>query len=596
MIRWSTGRFAHIQCRGLALCILVACGSALAVPTRAAAASGVVGGIDFGDAPDSYGTTLAGNGARHVLDPFNSLLFLGPCADAENDARTPLDGTGDDADAGVPLGSCDSGDDEDGVTFSGAPFVPCQSSQIGITASLAGQLDAWIDWNRDGDFLDAGEQIATNLAVPAGPSTLNVTAPCGASVGPSFARFRVSSAGGLSPTGSATDGEVEDYAVSTEQVDFGDAPDSYGTSLAANGATHAVAAGATLFLGACVDTEADAQAPLDGSGDDLAAGTPTGSCGSGDDEDGVVFSGAQFAACQPNQIGITASAGRLDAWIDWNRDGDFLDPGEQIATNLAVPAGPSTLNVSVPCSTSAGTSYARFRLSSAGGLGPTGPAADGEVEDYTVSVEEADFGDAPDSYGTALASNGPVHSVGGNPLYLGSCVDSESSAPTPLDGTGDDGTAGHFTTGTCATPGDDEDGVTIPPLKACNSADLSLVASDTERLDAWIDWNRDGDFNDLGERIATRLNLVPGVNTLSVAVPCTVAAGTSYARFRVSSNGVDGPDGPAGGGGEVEDYAVELLVIPTIEVPTLEPPGLATLAAFLALGAFAVLRRRRARG
>jgi len=580
--------------RGAALLGLLAL---TATPIRAVSTRGVVGGIDFGDAPDSYGTTLAGNGARHVLDPFNSLLFLGACADAENDARTPLDGTGDDADAGVPLGSCDTGDDEDGVVFPGAPFVACQSTQIGITASLAGQLDGWIDWNRDGDFLDPGEQIATNLAVPAGPSTINVTVPCGASTGSSFARFRVSSAGGLAPTGSAVDGEVEDYTVTTEQVDFGDAPDSYGTSLAANGPTHAVAAGATLFLGACVDTEADAQAPLDGSGDDLAAGTPSGSCGSGDDEDGVIFPGAPFVACRSHQIGITASAGRLDAWIDWNRDGDFTDPGEAIATNLAVPAGPSTVTFAAPCATSAGPSFARFRLSSAGGLAPTGPAADGEVEDYAVTVEEVDFGDAPDSYGTSFAANGPTHGVeSGSTLYLGACVDSEADARTPFDGTGDDGAAGNLTAGTCATPGDDEDGVTIPPLVACESVDLSLVASGTERLDAWIDWNRDGDFNDFGEQIATRLTLVPGANTLSVPVPCTVSTGTSYARFRVSANGVNGPNGPADGGGEVEDYAVNLVAeVQMIEVPALGAPGLATLAALLALGAFIVLRRQRTR-
>jgi hypothetical protein len=256
------------------------------------------------------------------------------------------------------------------------------------------------------------------------------------------------------------------------------------------------------------------------------------------------------------------------------------------------------LNVAVPCGTSVGTSYARFRISSAGGLNPTGPAADGEVEDYAVTVDEVDFGDAPDSYGTSLASNGPTHSVGpGNTLYLGSCVDSESGAQTPFDGTGDDGAAGNLTTGTCATPGDDEDGVTIPPLMACDNADLTLVASGTERLDAWIDWNRDGDFNDLGEQIATRLTLVPGANTLSVPVPCTLSPGTSFARFRVSTNGVDGPGGPADGGGEVEDYAVTLLAAPEdIEVPALGAPGLAALAAFLALGAFIVLRRRRARG
>ena len=262
-----------------------------------------------------------------------------------------------------------------------------------------------------------------------------------------------------------------------------------------------------------------------------------------------------------------------------------------------MPTGPSTLNVVVPCGTSAGSSYARFRISSAGSLGPTGSAADGEVEDYAVTVEEVDFGDAPDSYGTSLAANGPTHGVGpGNTLYLGSCVDSEADAQNPLDGTGDDGAAGNLTTGTCATPGDDEDGVTIPPLMACESVDLSLVASGTERLDAWIDWNRDGDFNDAGEQIATRLLLVPGTNTLSIPVPCSLSTGTSYARFRVSTNGVNGPDGPTGGGGEVEDYAVNLSAAEVLAVPALGSPSLAALAALLAAGALVVLRRRNVSG
>jgi large repetitive protein len=376
-------------------------------------------------------------------------------------------------------------------------------------------------------------------------------------------------------------------------IDFGDAPDSYGTSLAANGAAHTVAAGATLFLGACVDTEADAPAPLDGSGDDLAAGAPGGSCGSGDDEDGVVFNGSPFVACRSHQIGITAtSAGRLDGWIDWNRDGDFTDPGEAIATNLTVPAGPSTVTFAAPCDTSAGPSFIRIRISSAGGLAPTGPAADGEVEDYAVTVHEVDFGDAPDSYGTSLAANGPTHAVGpGNTLYLGACVDSETEARMPWNGAGDDAAAGN-TMGTCAATGDDEDGVTFPPLVACENADLVLIASFTERLDAWIDWNGDGDFDDFGERIATRLVLVPGTNILSVAVPCTLSSGTSYARFRVSTNGVNGPGGPADGGGEVEDYAVDFLTS-VLEIPTLGPLGLALLALLLSVGAFGILRRNR---
>ncbi len=596
MTRFKLGICAEIRIgSGLAAFALVT-SAVLFAPSVCAATRGVPTGIDFGDAPDSYATTLAGNGARHVLDPQNSLLLLGSCADSEIDAVAPLDGTGDDLDSGVPLGSCDTGDDEEGVLFSGAPFVACQATQVGVTASAAGLLDAWIDWNQDGDFTDTGEAIATNQPMVAGLNSVAVTVPCSAVAGSSFARFRISTAGGLSPSGSATDGEVEDYAITFAEVDLGDAPDSYGTSFAANGPIHTISPG--LFLGPCVDSEGDAQAPLDGTGDDLAAGTAVGTCNNNDDEDGIAFSLGAFIACEPSQIFVEASAaGRLDAWIDWNRDGDFADLGEAIAVNQAVGAGITPLTITSSCDAVSGATFARFRLSSAGGLAPTGPAADGEVEDYAVNLREVDQGDAPDSYGTTQASNGPTHAAGSG-LYLGACADTEPSARTPLDATGDDGAAGVQTFGTCAVAGDDEDGVTIPPLIACEPADLRIVASATMRLDAWIDWNRDGDFNDFvpldfNERIATRLVLTPGLNILTISVPCSAPSGLSYARFRVSSNGVNDSGGPAGeGAGEVEDYAVEISRR-VVDVPALGPLGLGLLGALLAVGGLAALGRRK---
>jgi hypothetical protein len=44
------------------------------------------------------------------------------------------------------------------------------------------------------------------------------------------------------------------------------------------------------------------------------------------------------------------------------------------------------LNITVPGTIGHGDSYARFRFSSVGGLAPTGLAADGEVEDYRVTL------------------------------------------------------------------------------------------------------------------------------------------------------------------------------------------------------------------
>ena len=80
------------------------------------------------------------------------------------------------------------------------------------------------------------------------------------------------------------------------------------------------------------------------------------------------------------------SGGYLNAWIDWNRDGDWLDAGEQIATDLAVPAGPFQFSLLPPVGLVSGQSFARFRLSSTQGLGPSGPAPDGEVEDSIVEL------------------------------------------------------------------------------------------------------------------------------------------------------------------------------------------------------------------
>jgi hypothetical protein len=154
--------------------------------------------LDFGDAPDSYGTTLASNGARHVASP---TFHLGPGIDSELDGQPSATATGD------------SGDD--GVTLPGSLFAGT-TSNITVNASQAGKLDAFIDWNGNGVF-DPGEKVFDSVALLPGNNTLSVDVPANASLGDSFARFRLSSDGGHGPTGLAADGEVEDYTVTIAQ-------------------------------------------------------------------------------------------------------------------------------------------------------------------------------------------------------------------------------------------------------------------------------------------------------------------------------------------------------------------------------------------
>src|SRR6185369_7954576 len=157
---------------------------------------------DFGDAPDpAYPTLLVNNGARHLIVPG---FHLGTNVDAEIDGQPNSTATGDDI-ASTP-------DDEDGVTFT-TPLSPGRLATVEVVASAAGKLDAWIDFNADGDWADADEQVFTNISLTLGTNTLTFTVPATATLGGTFARFRFSSAGNLSYTGDAADGEVEDYGV-----------------------------------------------------------------------------------------------------------------------------------------------------------------------------------------------------------------------------------------------------------------------------------------------------------------------------------------------------------------------------------------------
>ncbi|HEX7828213.1 MAG TPA: SdrD B-like domain-containing protein, partial [Thermoanaerobaculia bacterium] len=406
---------------------------------------------DYGDAPDvgagtstnDYNTTALDNGPRHLLGVPNA-PWLGQCVDNDGGFNQNVAANEDDLVAGgVVSGTCANADDEDGVTFTGS-FTPGGTASFSVTAGgpTACSLDAWVDWNHNGVFGDAGEQIATSLNVPTGaPTVLNPSVPAGALPGSTYARFRCSSTGGTTPTGEAANGEVEDYAITIIGTDFGDDPASYGS------ASHVVDPLVPLYLGPCVDTETAMQSTASADGDDANAGTSrVGTCF--DDENGVAFSTA-LAACMTANVDVNANtASRLDAWIDFNNNGSFADPGEQIFTSQLLAAGINPLSFNVPCTAVGGATYSRFRVTASGGTSASGTGANGEVEDYIVAIGAVDFGDAPDTYGTLLASSGPHHVVVSG-YSLGATVDTESQGQPSAGATGD---------------GADEDGVTLPPV------------------------------------------------------------------------------------------------------------------------------------
>ncbi|MCH5377790.1 MAG: cadherin-like domain-containing protein, partial [Planctomycetes bacterium] len=104
------------------------------------------------------------------------------------------------------------GDDEDGIRFDRV-FTPGSVVPITVTASGRGYLDGWVDFNADGDWEDQFEQVFVSTLLHEGVNHLSISVPAAAGIGTTYARFRFSSQGGLTPSGLAVDGEVEDYEI-----------------------------------------------------------------------------------------------------------------------------------------------------------------------------------------------------------------------------------------------------------------------------------------------------------------------------------------------------------------------------------------------
>jgi len=202
-------------------------------------------GIDFGDAPDSYGTTLASDGPRHLIDSYRDVR-IGFEVDSEQDGQPTVGSDGDDAFTAGAL------DDEDGVSLPASSSADGDGDDTVYTATVFATNDtgddallcAWMDFDQDGAF-DNTPNTSTTTADPDTASGTDdgerscVLVPAG-TVEQSFSvswtipeaerdntgqfqfRFRLTTDSSFtaSPTalGQASDGEVEDILVSIDTV------------------------------------------------------------------------------------------------------------------------------------------------------------------------------------------------------------------------------------------------------------------------------------------------------------------------------------------------------------------------------------------
>lgn len=161
-----------------------------------------------------------------------------------------------------------------------------------------------------------------------------------------------------------------------------------------------------------------------------------------------------------------------------------------------------------------------------------------------------DYGDLPAVYGaTTAAQNGARHKKG--VYWLGTRVDGELNGQPTANADGDD-LAGF----------DDDDGIVFDPIVPGSTVRLIATASrNNGYLKGWVDWNGDGDFDDLNERLVfsgigaatNNVLLSAGANQLFIDVPAGVNLANVYARFRYGEQTINSLFGEAQIG-EVEDY------------------------------------------
>ena len=393
-------------------------------------------------------------------------------------------------------------------------------------------------------------------------------------------------------------------------IGLGTGSGNYRTNLADGGPRHRL--GSPVYLGQTVDGEFNAQPQVSALGDD--------NDGSVVDEDGVVVSNlvpgltATFSVSATNQTAVEAV---LRAEVDLNQNGSFLDPGERQIK--VVPPDSSELGVQfdfeIPPGLAVGERIAsRFRISTDAMLAnQVAPATlrDGEVEDHSFVLSAGlDWGDLPDrcpgaragdfnrggvlpDYRTLAIDNGPSHVITPNLAIIDDRGSDNDNVDPEIDGQPD-----------APATGDDLDGnhddltllTALTRLEFVPSAlgvdhsavELSIVISQAVKnttgsnatFYAFMDTNRDGDFEDPGEKVTT---IIPGdgsvdsVNSEFDAVvpwPGVQDLEESFAlRCRISSDPGLGANGPAPDG-EVQDDILNFPLSIGNPRPTLVTPDI----------------------
>jgi hypothetical protein len=182
------------------------------------------------------------------------------------DAPAPYPAASVSADTGPVLGGLRTKDD--GVLIDDF-HVGQLEAQVTFSVANAGPgalLDGWIDFNRDGSFGGAFEQVFDAVDLPNGNTELTFEVPSWAQEGETYARFRLSqgTSAGLPQGGTAANGEVEDFLINIYSPFLGSGEFGTERSITNNGSANGVVDVLTIDIDQDGDMDVVSSSHIDG--------------------------------------------------------------------------------------------------------------------------------------------------------------------------------------------------------------------------------------------------------------------------------------------------------------------------------------------
>ena len=222
-------------------------------------------------------------------------------------------------------------------------------------------------------------------------------------------------------------------------------------------------------------------------------------------------------------IGRVSSNDHVSAWIDWDKNGVFDTQTEEYV--LSISGSTASIDVAIPEDALTDRYTMRVRLTYQSTPTPCDASTYGEIEDYIINV-------TPQDYCIPSSSSYDKYEYIG--LVKFANINNSSSFS---------GYTNYTNINANVLKGDSY------PLE------VTVMKHDSgDKVNAWFDWNNDGDFLDVNEA-STLSHQGSGLYSKSISIPDNAHTGKIRMRVRVSYNSTPTPCDNSSYG-ESEDYSV----------------------------------------